>query len=220
MLNDLVKIANKLDSLGLQKEADQLDDLIQKIAVSYYHYDSPDFKYIIRVTLNKADYFTNPAEGSNTDRLSAYKSGLFDPMCQKVIDFLSELQSSQHSQSSLDLGGYRTQDLMTFPILVRVAPSEPGNIGPLESYSCKLKGLIDGEDLSNEKEYKRVWQLIPPKLDPSEEDPFNKVDEIMKNYLDKYYEDLKKRLSTSEESAEWIRQNFYFIASSTGIDSE
>lgn len=33
MLKDLIKIANKLDSLGLTKEADFLDNIIKKIAL-------------------------------------------------------------------------------------------------------------------------------------------------------------------------------------------
>jgi hypothetical protein len=35
MLKDLLKVANKLDALGLSKEADTVDTLIQKIASKY-----------------------------------------------------------------------------------------------------------------------------------------------------------------------------------------
>jgi hypothetical protein len=37
MIKDLVKIANKLDSLGLKKEADFLDSLIKKMAGNSSH---------------------------------------------------------------------------------------------------------------------------------------------------------------------------------------
>lgn len=35
MIKDLIKVANKLDSLGLQKEADYLDSVIRKLATDY-----------------------------------------------------------------------------------------------------------------------------------------------------------------------------------------
>ncbi len=43
MLKELVKVANRLDHLGLQKEADIIDNFIQKIAIRVTHPGDYDY---------------------------------------------------------------------------------------------------------------------------------------------------------------------------------
>jgi len=40
MLKDLIKVANKLDQLGLQKEADYIDFVIKKISSDDFTYEA------------------------------------------------------------------------------------------------------------------------------------------------------------------------------------
>lgn len=59
MLKDLIKMAGKLDSLGLKKEADTVDSLIKKIA------GDKDGEY--SATFDSASYIANRAEPMDDD---------------------------------------------------------------------------------------------------------------------------------------------------------
>jgi hypothetical protein len=94
MLKDLVKMASKLDALGLSKEADTIDALIRKIASNYdprndpdspmYDPDAPTFDEDVPFSeLGRGDptHMTQDSSGS-TPRAS---SSNFDYALQKVF---------------------------------------------------------------------------------------------------------------------------------------
>jgi len=195
MLRDLIKMAGQLDSLGLSKEADTIDRMIAKIAVNYEHYKGSKYNHYILVSLNKRSEYSEVL----------YRQ-LFETMCQKITDFLSTLKSAKHVSS--DESGYRSEDLITFPVVVRTAPTSGEKTGKMESYSCRLDGTpISGLDISDNNHYKMVWELTPPILDKSENE--GEVQHNVRRILDgltKYSEDLKSKSSNSVQLTEWLRK--------------
>lgn len=95
MLKDLVKIANKLDSVGLRKEADKLDLIIRKIA----NLESDIFTHIVRSGETFSEIVERVGSGSGKTyddnvKLNLSKNPSFNPsrlsIGQKVYIYVSK----------------------------------------------------------------------------------------------------------------------------------
>jgi len=71
MLKELVKVANRLDYLGLQKEADILDQIIKKMASEEMSEEERINRSAKKIAEEKLEYFTDENPGATEEEIAA-----------------------------------------------------------------------------------------------------------------------------------------------------
>jgi len=82
MIKDLIKVATKLDSLGLTREASYLDSLIRKIAAEGS--DDPDYDYAM--TLKSDDEDPDYRDHMRKIKIVMERTGLSEIEAEELVD--------------------------------------------------------------------------------------------------------------------------------------
>lgn len=98
MLKDLVKVANKLDSIGLTKEADYLDEVITKLAQSVAN--DENYREVLRAV---AKSINDAHQGAIRAR-----SGREDGVLSLIIGGSTKPQYAVVAQDELSAGAYKS----------------------------------------------------------------------------------------------------------------
>lgn len=99
MIKDLVKVATKLDSLGLKREADYIDSLIRKIAGE----GSGDPAYDYAMTLKSDDEDPDYRDHMRKIKIVMERTGLSELEAEDLVDRVEMEEGFDISDEDLDL---------------------------------------------------------------------------------------------------------------------